>query len=193
MRWPRRDRPQDRSRTEEARGSPVPVTATSGPPPPVAARPDQPVTETSPETACRNAGRLPNVNAAGVTQRSQARRSLDSGRLHCWPLVGAFVSRFPCSALGADPHWCAGRGQARPVGSGLLAGRGLRVAGGVCGCVSSGRYGVTACPGGPFHALAGWASVRAAMAGWRRSLARQRLRLGPMLPAGMPSWALISV
>jgi len=39
----------------------------------VAARPDQPVTETSPETACRNAGRLPNVNAAGVTQRSQAR------------------------------------------------------------------------------------------------------------------------
>src|SRR4029077_8841267 len=47
-----------------------------GPPPPVAARPDQPVTETSPETACRNAGRLPNVNAAGVTQRSQARRRL---------------------------------------------------------------------------------------------------------------------
>ncbi len=86
-----------------------------------------------------------------------------------------------------------GAARSRAVGSGLLAGRGLRVVGGVCGCVSSGRYGVTACPGGPFHALAGWASVRAAMAGWRRSLARQRLLLGPMLPAGMPSRALISV
>jgi hypothetical protein len=43
MRWPRRDRPQDRSRTGEARGSPVPKMATPGPPPPVAARPGQPV------------------------------------------------------------------------------------------------------------------------------------------------------
>jgi hypothetical protein len=30
------------------------------------------------------------------------------------------------------------------------------------------------------------------MAGWRRSLARQRLRIGPMLPTAMPSRALIS-
>ena len=32
---------------------------------------------------------------------------------------------------------------------------------------------------------------RAAIAGSRRSLPRQRLRCGPMLPTGMPSWALI--
>jgi hypothetical protein len=75
MRWPRRDRPQDRSGTGEARDSPVPKRPLPGPPPPVAARPGQPVTETSPETACRNAGRLRNVNAAGVSQRSQTRRS----------------------------------------------------------------------------------------------------------------------
>jgi hypothetical protein len=30
------------------------------------------------------------------------------------------------------------------------------------------------------------------MAGWRRILARHRLRLGPMLPIGIPSLALIS-
>jgi hypothetical protein len=36
------------------------------------------------------------------------------------------------------------------------------------------------------------APIRAAIAGWRRSLSRQRLRLGPMLPTGMPSRALIS-
>ena len=35
------------------------------------------------------------------------------------------------------------------------------------------------------------ASIKAAMAGWRRSLSRQRRRLGPMLPTGMPSLALI--
>ena len=29
------------------------------------------------------------------------------------------------------------------------------------------------------------------MAGWRRSLSRQRLRVGPMLPTEMPSLALI--
>jgi hypothetical protein len=32
-------------------------------------------------------------------------------------------------------------------------------------------------------------SVSSAMAGWRRSLARQRLRLGPILPIGIPSLA----
>ena len=36
------------------------------------------------------------------------------------------------------------------------------------------------------------ASISAAMAGWRRILSRQRLRVGPMLPTGMPSLALIS-
>jgi hypothetical protein len=36
------------------------------------------------------------------------------------------------------------------------------------------------------------ASISAAMAGERRSLSRQRLRVGPMLPTGMPSRALIS-
>jgi hypothetical protein len=36
------------------------------------------------------------------------------------------------------------------------------------------------------------ASIRAAIAGWLRSLSRQRLRVGPMLPTGMPSLALIS-
>lgn len=73
MRWPRRDRPRDRSRTGEAWGSPVPKTATSGTTAAMAARPGQPVPETSPETACRNAGRLRNVSTAGVSQRSQAR------------------------------------------------------------------------------------------------------------------------
>jgi hypothetical protein len=34
--------------------------------------------------------------------------------------------------------------------------------------------------------------IMAAMAGWRRSLSRQRLRYGPMLPTAMPSLALIS-
>ena len=40
----------------------------------------------------------------------------------------------------------------------------------------------------------GWDSalIRAAMAGQRRILSRQRLRFGPMLPTGMPSRALIS-
>jgi hypothetical protein len=37
-------------------GFPIPKTAVSGTPPPVAARPGQPVPETSPGTACRNAG-----------------------------------------------------------------------------------------------------------------------------------------
>ena len=37
------------------------------------------------------------------------------------------------------------------------------------------------------------ALISAVMAGWRRSLSRQRRRVGPMLPAGMPSLALISV
>jgi hypothetical protein len=41
-------------------------------------------------------------------------------------------------------------------------------------------------------ALSASALIRAAMAGWRRSLSRQRPRLGPMLRAGMPSLALIS-
>jgi hypothetical protein len=36
------------------------------------------------------------------------------------------------------------------------------------------------------------ALISAAMAGQRRSLSRQRLRLGPMLPIGMFSLALIS-
>ena len=45
-------------------------------------------------------------------------------------------------------------------------------------------------------AMTGWggpgsAPVRAAMAGWRRILSRQRRRVGPMLPTGMPSRALI--
>src|SRR5579872_392591 len=40
---------------------------------------------------------------------------------------------------------------------------------------------------GPDVALAS-----AATAGWRRILARHRLRVGPMLPTGMPSLALIS-
>ena len=35
------------------------------------------------------------------------------------------------------------------------------------------------------------ALVKAAIAGWWRSLARQRARVGPMLPTGMPSVALI--
>ena len=34
------------------------------------------------------------------------------------------------------------------------------------------------------------ALTRAAIAGWRRSLSRQRPRVGPMLPGGMPSRAL---
>jgi len=34
--------------------------------------------------------------------------------------------------------------------------------------------------------------ISAAMAGWRRILSRQRLRVGPMLPTGMPSLALTS-
>jgi hypothetical protein len=33
--------------------------------------------------------------------------------------------------------------------------------------------------------------MRAATAGWRRSLSRQRARLGPMLPTGLPSMVLI--
>jgi len=37
-------------------GFPIPKTAVSGTPPPVAARPGQPVPETSPRTACGNAG-----------------------------------------------------------------------------------------------------------------------------------------
>jgi choline dehydrogenase len=36
------------------------------------------------------------------------------------------------------------------------------------------------------------ASISAATAGWRRILSRQRPRIGPMLPIGMPSLALIS-
>ena len=36
------------------------------------------------------------------------------------------------------------------------------------------------------------ALTSAAMTGWRRSLSRQRRRVGPMLPTGMPSLALIS-
>ena len=40
----------------------------------------------------------------------------------------------------------------------------------------------------PFRRL-----VSAAIAGSRRSLSRQRLRAGPMLPTGTPSLALISV
>lgn len=46
-------------------------------------------------------------------------------------------------------------------------------------------YGVT--PGNSASAL-----ISAAMAGSRRSLSRQRRRLGPMLPTGIPSLALIS-
>jgi len=41
------------------------------------------------------------------------------------------------------------------------------------------------------QALPASASIRAAIAGWLRSLSRQRLRVGPMLPTGMPSLALI--
>ena len=48
----------------------------------------------------------------------------------------------------------------------------------------------------PGHASWGVVSesipVNAAIAGWRRSLSRQRPRFGPMLPTGMPSLALIS-
>ena len=40
--------------------------------------------------------------------------------------------------------------------------------------------------------LAASALIRAAITGSRRSLSRHRLRLGPMLPAGMPSLAPIS-
>jgi len=40
---------------------------------------------------------------------------------------------------------------------------------------------------------AGSVSIRAAIAGWRRSLSRQRRRLGPMLPTGMRNLALIGL
>lgn len=45
---------------------------------------------------------------------------------------------------------------------------------------------------GEVSALSVSALISAATAGWRRSLSRQRLRIGPMLPTEMRSRALIS-
>ena len=50
-----------------------------------------------------------------------------------------------------------------------------------------------ACPCMSLLAVPAWAFIRAAIAGWWRSVARQRLRWAAMLWTGMPSLALISV
>jgi hypothetical protein len=54
-----------------------------------------------------------------------------------------------------------------------------------------GGAGWRACPGSSPVAGSPSVLIRAAIAGLRRSLFRQRLRHGPMLPTGMPSLALI--
>jgi hypothetical protein len=52
---------------------------------------------------------------------------------------------------------------------------------------------ITVPPGQALHMVPFRRWVSAAIAGSRRSFSRQRLRVGPMLPAGTPSLALISV
>lgn len=52
---------------------------------------------------------------------------------------------------------------------------------------------ITVPPGQALHMVPFRRWVSAAIAGSRRSFSRQRLRVGPMLPTGAPSLALISV
>jgi hypothetical protein len=53
------------------------------------------------------------------------------------------------------------------------------------------QHSAAGCDRGSRSGHSAWSLIRAAIAGWRRSLSRQRPRVGPMLPTGMPNLALI--
>jgi hypothetical protein len=93
------------------------------------------------------------------------------------------------------PRWrrsgaCGGAAAAvGPIGLGAGANSALLHGGAPCAEVP----GAAAAAGHASHVVPPVSAlIRAASAGWRRSFSRQRPRLGPMLPAGMPSLALIS-
>jgi hypothetical protein len=106
----------------------------------------------------------------------------------CWGVLLVTLAAGPCPAEAAFAGPCPARGCPSPGVPVSAASRDPVMP-------TPTRYqAIGRADGGPWglRQAAGAAPMRRAMAGSRRSLSRQRLRLGPMLPIGMPSRALIS-